>query len=105
MYLPTANELKVLQVRNHREKEWRRLMAQHEKPKHDDFVRKLKTARVYITCTIKDTIIHTPDTHHVYFFYRNNEYTQRLFQALTKIFTNKGYTVEEFPTKLKISWN
>lgn len=83
----------------------RRLMAQHEKPKHDDFVRKLKTARVYITCTIKDTIIHTPNTHHVYFFYRNNEYTQRLFKALTKIFTNKGYTVEEFPTKLKISWN
>ena len=105
MYLPTANELKVLQVRNHREKEWRRLMAQHEKPKNDDFVRKLKTARVYITCTIKDTIIHTPDTHHVYFFYRNNEYTQRLFKALTKIFTSKGYTVEKFPTKLKISWN
>lgn len=105
MYLPTANELKVIQARNHREKEWRRLMAQHDKPKKDDFVRKLTTARVHITCTIKDTIVHTPDTHHIYFFYRNNEYTQRLFKALTKIFTNKGYTVEEFPTKLKISWN
>lgn len=73
MYLPTANELKVLQARNHREKEWRRLMAQHESLSMMTLSAKLKTtrvktARVYITCTIKDTIIHTPDTHHVYFF-------------------------------------
>ena len=105
MYIPTANELKVMQVRNHREKEWRRLMAQHTYPKRDKFIYKLKIARTNIICSIKDTIVYTPNTHHIYFFYRSDEYTQQLFKALTKIFTDKGYTVEEYPTKLKISWN
>lgn len=104
MFIPKAKDLQIISKQKHREKHLRLLFSAN-KPARNDFAKEFKMALTSTVLKIKNTVA-TSQNQYVYYFYngKNQKHRKQILTALTKVFTAKGYTVQEENNHLKIMW-